>query len=190
MFPERVLVRAMEKVGHPIYVLFIAVIFVFAVFVKVSDNTRIVLVLGLIVAVLFVCAILFVRHEDKKKFEREERRRHEERRKQEELSPAMNPNSTSMERYRRQIESQDARKFWKSFVQGELQVVTGHFTKANVRTDDHTDEDKVWEPAGLIGKGDAMAIADPVCKFQSITSSEKRSGEVSPPCWEKYTATV
>ncbi len=71
------------------------------------------------------------------------------------LSPDTNPNSSSMDKYKEVIQSKAAQEFWKAFVQGKLQVVTGHFTKEDVSR-----EDKVWEPAGLIGAGDAHAIAD------------------------------
>lgn len=75
------------------------------------------------------------------------------------LSPETNPNSSSREKYKRVIASKDAQDFWKSFVQEELQLVTGHFTWKDSEQEG-TRKDRVWEPAGLIGAGDATAIGE------------------------------
>jgi hypothetical protein len=83
--------------------------------------------------------------------QREQRRKVEEQRR-ERLSPATSPPS-SKEEYKTVIESPSALQFWKPFVQGKLRVVTGRFTRTSKKLE-------VWEPAGLLGVGDAMAIAD------------------------------
>ncbi len=99
---------------------------------------------------LYVFAVwLYLRHESQERKEREEARKQ----KLERLNPATSHRDSRHEAYEAVIESPNALRFWEPFVEGKLQVVTGRFTR------DSRDLE-VWEPAGLVGAGDALAIAD------------------------------
>lgn len=146
--------QLVKRFTRPLHALLIAVGFILAMILLVAGDTPVTYFSVGGFLLLFVFVIIFDAYQDNKKQEREDRKEQEEKRKQEKLSPSTKASISSRERHKEVIESQDAKEFWKPFVEGELQVVTGHFTKKDTARDD-----KVWEPAGLVGAGDAMAIA-------------------------------